>query len=483
MQDYRALIDNLRSCPQETKTLEFKVNFSDFEKEGKDISALANSAAYIDANAAYKIWGIDDSTHEVVGTAFNPRSKKKNNQPLELWLRQHLSDNANFEFIETTYDNKQVVILKIFPAITHPVKFEDIAYIRTNSSTQKLKTGSSRETELWRKIQNVNFEDQRAKQNLTVSDIIELLNTNAYFDTLGIPRPSSDDALIHYLQTDGMITIQDDGLYTITNLGAILLAKNLATFPTVRRKALRIIRYAGKGRTGLRTERDFEAGYALVLDDAYTFIDGAASPAEGVEGAKRTNARMFPNLAVRELVTNALIHQDFTITGAGPMVEIFDDRIEFTNPGAPLVDTERIVNDPPRSRNEALSAIMRRFGFCEEAGSGWDKIISGCEEMHLPAPKIETRNNTSMRVTLQAAKSFKNLTPTERLDACYWHTCVLYENNEYATNKSLRERFDVKESNSAQISRLIKEAVSAGIIKPVEPNTSPRYMQYEPGWV
>ena len=65
--------------------------------------------------------------------------------------------------------------------------------------------------------------------------------------------------------------------------------------------------------------------------------------------------RQFVNL-----VANAVIHQDFFVTGAGPLVEIFDDRVEITNPGRPLVATERFLDTPPRSRNEMLAAFLRR---------------------------------------------------------------------------------------------------------------------------
>jgi predicted HTH transcriptional regulator len=65
-------------------------------------------------------------------------------------------------------------------------------------------------------------------------------------------------------------------------------------------------------------------------------------------------------------VANALIHQNFFITGAGPMVEIFDDRMEISNPGKSLLNAERFLVTPPKSRNETLSSLMRRLGVCEE---------------------------------------------------------------------------------------------------------------------
>ena len=88
-------------------------------------------------------------------------------------------------------------------------------------------------------------------------------------------------------------------------------------------------------------------------------------------------------------MANALIHQDFSVTGTGPVVEIFDNRIEVTNSGTPLVDVRRIIDNPPKSRNEKLAALMRRLKMCEELGTGWDKIVITCELYQLPAPKIE----------------------------------------------------------------------------------------------
>ena len=94
----------------------------------------------------------------------------------------------------------------------------------------------------------------------------------------------------------------------------------------------------------------------------------------------------FPEIAIREPVANALIHQDFLATGVIPMVEIFPGRIEITNPGHPLVDTQRFLDSPPRSRNEVLASLMRRFRICEEPGSGIDRVVAEIERYHLPAP-------------------------------------------------------------------------------------------------
>ncbi len=92
------------------------------------------------------------------------------------------------------------------------------------------------------------------------------------------------------------------------------------------------------------------------FEDLIGYINGLLPSNEVVEQAIRRAVPMFPELAVRELVANALVHQDFFVTGTGPTVEIFSDRMEITNPGDPIVDPERFLDSPPKSRNEDLAA-------------------------------------------------------------------------------------------------------------------------------
>jgi ATP-dependent DNA helicase RecG len=145
------------------------------------------------------------------------------------------------------------------------------------------------------------------------------------------------------------------------------------------------------------------------------------------------------------------------------MVEIFGDRIEITNPGAPLVDTQRFVDTPPRSRNEALASLMRRIGICEERGSGWDKVVSQTERYQLPAPLPEATEDHT-RVVLFAPRSLSKMDKTDRTRAVYLHACLRYVNREYLTNTSVRGRFGIEQQNMVTASRLIRESVEVGLI-------------------
>lgn len=190
---------------------------------------------------------------------------------------------------------------------------------------------------------------------------------------------------------------------------------------------------------------------------------------------------MYPELAVRELLANALIHHDFSITGAGPMVEIFDGRMEITNPGSPLVETERFLGTPPRSRNESLASFMLRIGVCEERGSGISKVVHQTEFYQLPAPSFESPGE-STRSVLFAHKTLNDMNKDERVRACYLHACLKYVERDMVTNSSLRERFGIDKKNSAIASRIIKESTEAGRIKPYDPNQGKKHSKYLPHW-
>ncbi|MBD9247299.1 MAG: transcriptional regulator [Clostridiales bacterium] len=481
MENLDKLVNELRKLPNELQWVEFKHNNYKPEMIGKDISALANSATLCEKQRAYMIWGVDDTTHEIVGTEFNLQSLKKGNQELENWLRSLLSSNADFEFHTIQMDNKQVGVLIIYRATTQTVMFEKVDYIRVGSYTKKLTDYPSLRVQLWDRLRESKFEDRLAKQDLELSDALRLLDYVSYFDGIGIPQPTETSEISHYLQEESIIKKQDNGLYSITNLGAILFGRKILEFRTVSRKALRVVQYSGTNRITLLKEKTFNAGYASNFKDAILYIEGILPSQEVIVGALRETKAVYPMLAIREAVANALIHQDFSITGTGPTIEIFDNRIEVTNAGTPLVDIMRIIDNPPRSRNEQLASLMRRLRMCEELGTGWDKIVISCELSQLPAPKIELYED-STRVVLYGSIPFSELSTEDRVWACYLHACISYVDGKALTNSSLRDRFGLDSSASASISRVIKTTMGKDLIKPVDPDTAPKYMKYVPIW-
>jgi predicted HTH transcriptional regulator len=374
-----------------------------------------------------------------------------------------------------------VVVLEVARAFRHPVQFEGQEFIRVGSYKKRLKDFPEKERALWRVFDRTPFEVGVAAERVPDDEVLRLTDYPAYFDLLQRPLPENRDGILKALAEDGLIGRCDAGGWNITNLGAILFAKRLKAFPSLDRKAIRVIQYRGESRVETVKEQVGGKGYACGFEGVIDFITGLLPSNEVIEQALRRAVPVFPELAVRELVANALIHQDLFLTGTGPMVEIFDDRIEITNPGVPLVDTRRFVDTPPRSRNEALASLMRRIGICEERGSGWDKVVFQTEFHQLPAPLAEATEDHT-RVVLFAPRPLSKMDRANRLRAVYLHACLRYVNRGYLTNTSLRERFGIDPGNSATASRLIREAVDAQLIVPAEPGAAPKLRRYVPMW-
>jgi len=361
MENLERLVNELRKMPNETQWLEFKHNNYKPEMIGQDISALANSAALYEKSCAYMLWGIHDTTHEVVGTEYNLHTLKKGNEELENWLRFLLSQNADFEFHSVTMNDKNVGVLIIYRAVNQTVAFEKTDYIRVGSYTKKLNRFPALQAQLWDRLRNSKFEERYAKQDLELEDALRLLDYSAYFDIMGIPQPLDINSVGHYMREEEVLVQQDNGLYAITNLGAILFAKRLSAFPRLSRKAIRVVQYRGNNRMELLKEDAGGKGYVIGFEGLIKFVEALIPTQEIVNGALREKKSAYPLVAIREVIANALIHQDFSVTGTGPVVEVFEKRIEITNSGTPLVDVRRIIDNPPKSRNEKLAALMRRL--------------------------------------------------------------------------------------------------------------------------
>ncbi len=475
------LARELCKLPRETEWVEFKENDAEPEIIGEYLSALANSAALAGKAFAYLVWGVRDSDHAIVGTHFSPQARKVGNEELENWLLRILLPKIHFHFFNIDVDGRSLVILEIERAFRQPVQFKGREFVRVGSYKKPLKDFPEKERALWRLFDTIPFESSMACEQQTDDAVLKLLDYPAYFDLLERPLPENRDGILTALLEDKLITPCPAGGWNITNLGAIMFAKRLEDFALLKRKAMRVIQYRGSTRTDGGKEQVGNKGYACGFEGLIGYVNGLLPTNEIMGQALRKDVRMYPELAVRELVANALIHQDFFMTGVGPMVEIFADRIEISNPGIPLVATDRFVDTPPRSRNEALASLMRRVGICEERGSGWDKVVSQSEAYQLPAPLAEATDDHT-RVVLFAHRPLTRMDKEDRIRAVYLHACLRYVNRQDMNNTSIRERFGIETRNSAAASRLIKESVAAGAIIPYDTEAAPKLMRYLPFW-
>ncbi|MEZ5326474.1 MAG: ATP-binding protein [Verrucomicrobiales bacterium] len=315
--------------------------------------------------------------------------------------------------------------------------------------------------------------EQPSMVGKSAQEVVELLDTQNFFELLELPFPSSRDGVIERLLSERLIEDTPDG-YSILRLGGILLAKRLEDFPDLARKAPRVVVYDGNSKVKTRIDQVGVKGYAVGFQGLVAFVMAQLPQNEVIEDAIRKQVKLVPEIVIRELVANALIHQEFTEKGTSVMIELYDNRIEISNPGEPVVPQERFI-DGYQSRNERLADLMRRFGICEEKGSGIDKVVSAAEAYQLPAPafpKVASRTS----VVIFGPRDFSEMDRDDRIRACFQHAVLRWVMMERMTNQTLRGRFHLPEgkSQTTQVSQVISATVEAGLIKPDEQATGSR---------
>ncbi|MCM1532158.1 MAG: hypothetical protein NC048_07295 [Bacteroides sp.] len=266
--------------------------------------------------------------------------------------------------------------------------------------------------------------------------------------------------------------------WTITNLGAILFAKDFNDFPALCGREVVVRIYAGSNNQQLLHDYHDMHGYAAGFKGLIDYIMSHTGKEQ--ISVSRELLPIYPQVAIREFLANALIHQDFAIEGSPIAVEIFNNRLVITNPGATLNNINRLIDMPPRSRNEKLAQAMLLLRICERRGSGVDRAVKAVESMLLPPVKFQNLEDYT-RVTLYPPKPLAKMAKKERIEACYQHACLMWEDNAPISNQSIRTRFGLNKNQAPTATRILADTVVAGLIKSAdEGSDSKKYSTYVP---
>ena len=470
----------LSPIPQEINEIDWKEQLSPNNKKlCRHLSAFANHPG-----GGFLVFGIEDKTAKLIG--ITQQEAELIMQKLSSLCRNSVFPVVSLDHTIEKYRDIPLLFVHIKESAVKPISLSEKSledsYIRSGGTTRQ----ASRQEigALMLNSKTPRYEELHAGKLKSASEILDILDFRSVFKLLGKPTPQNQDEILRWMEDEKMVENINNTGYYITNFGALCCAYNLNQFDDLARKSVRVIKY--RGITKLKTEKEqlVTTGYATGYEGLIKYVKALLPSSEVIENVIRTEISIYPEIALRELIANALIHQDFTVRGSSPMIEIYDDRIEISNPGKllPSKKIDRLIRTTPESRNEILASAFRRYGICEERGSGFEKAVSAIEFYGLPPLKFEELDN-SFRVTLYSPKVFAKLTPTERLEACYQHSIIKYFSDGGMTNASLRERFKMSERQRPQVSLVIKEALAQNKIKSKDPNNaSTKYVEYIPFW-
>src|SRR3989344_8995129 len=320
------LAASLDPVPHELNELDWKGGLSpDSEKTAQHLSAFANQEG-----GGVFVFGITPAG-EIKGV-----SQEEVTEIIKLVgniARDKLEPSQKIDHLIETFRGHSVLYVFINESPHKPVHLRgkgiEFSYIRSGGQTRKM----SRQ-ELAGAIlasHTARYEELEAL-SCTEAGVFKLLDNERLFTLLGLQNLSGQEAELEQLINHKLVYRNGSNI-SISNLGAVVAARDFSAFPGKERLSFRVIKYRGSSRIATEVEKEFTQGYAVVFQDLIKYIMSQLPTSEVIKDALRKDAPVYPEIAVRELVANALIHRDFTITATNPMAEIFSDRMEISNPG------------------------------------------------------------------------------------------------------------------------------------------------------
>ena len=461
-------IDLWRSVTSEHQRLEFKEAKSQFDNKKlyEYCVALANEGG------GHLLLGVSDKPpRPVVGTAAF-------NNPVAMAEKLFEAVGFRVDIEEVQHPNGRVLVFHIPPRPRGTAYHLEGKYLmRAGESLQPMS-----EDQLRRIFAEggPDWVEEYTKQGLDGQQVIELLDTQGFFELLELPFPTDRIGVLDRLVNERLVD-EAGGRFDIRRIGALLLAKKLTDFEDLARKAPRVVVYSGTSKMNTKLDQTGVKGYAVGFQGLVRFIMGQLPQNEVIEDALRKEVKMVPEVAIREVVANALIHQDLAMTGASVMVEIYTNRVEISSPGEPLVPVDRFI-DGYQSRNERVADLMRRMHICEEKSSGIDRVVQTAEFSQLPAPAFRVGLRRTSAIIF-GPQPFEDMDRDDRVRACYQHCALKWVMSERMTNQTLRERFHLPEGKVTSISQVISAALESGLIKLDEKaGGSRKFARYLPFW-
>jgi len=430
------------------------------------------------------VFGIDNTDAKAIGVSV-AEAETIAGQLANL-AREALEVKVRLDHAVIEWEGVALLLVHVLESPVKPVHLrgKDIehSFIRSGGTTRSASRPEIGAMMLHSK--SLRWEELRAGLLLTADEVLAKLDHGQLLKLLERPEPTTTEELLAWMEAERLIESVDGAGYYVTNFGAIAAARKLAEFDSLSRKAVRVVIYQGLNKAVTIREYEGSRGYAGAFQGLLRFLGTILPQSEIIQKALRKKVTIYPEVALRELIANALIHQDFSLTGTGPMVEIFADRIEIRSPGRllPSKKIDRLIGTQPESRNEILAKAFRRYKICEERGSGLLKAGLEIELYGLPPLQFEEGENY-FKVTMFAPRTFAEMSSRERINACYQHAVIRHFSGSALTNTSLRERLKMPEKQRAMVSALIKETLNARLIKRSDPeSTSLKFSEYVPHW-
>ncbi len=429
----------------EGKTVEFKRDLSSLKPILKTLVAFANTAG-----GTLLIGKDNDGTIVGINNVFEAEEKLANA------IADSIYPPLMPEIETTSFEGKAIIVIRVVhwkgPFYLKAQGPEEGVYIRLGSTNRA--AGPELIAELKRSITNISF-DQLPCPDVGVSGL-DMDRIKQAFSSVNRKIDQKE------LETLGIL-VPYAGKLVCSNGGLILFGQDQLReryFPNAK---VRCARFHGKDRTNFIDQYDCEGTVVEAMKDVLNFIRRNTRLAAKITQIQREDIPEYAIISIREVLTNALVHADYSIQGMHPRIAIFSDRLEIENPGMlPFGYTlNEFIAGVSHVRNKIIARVFRELRLMEEWGTGYKRIIEACsaggyenptwEELGLTIrvafkPHIATREKIKSRAhlvekefSLRQQKILKLLHNKESLSAKQIHIVLREQISERSLRNDLLE--------------------------------------------
>lgn len=394
-----ALIDRLRSLPTETEWFELKRNRYEPQQLGEYLSALANAACLSGQPRGYLVFGIDDTSHVVVGTSFDPYSTKgKGNQDLLPWLAAGLRPNTGFEPHVVAHPDGRVVLFEIGPACGEPVGFYGTPYIRVGTSKTELGKHPEKARALWTRGSDWSAQ---VCQTASLADLDPDAVAKAR-EQFVVKHPGQAATVASWDDTTFLNKARVLKQGAVTNTALLLLGRPESA--TLLSPAVAKISWILKDASNRELDYEhFGPPFLLVGDRLLKRIRNLIVRALPSGTLFPQEIAQYDPWVIREALHNAVAHQDYRRQGRITVVE-FPDRVLVTNVGDFLPgDVETVIRqDAPQAlyRNPFLADAMVELNLIDTQGGGIKRMFETQRRRWFPLPDYDLSKAGQVAVSL-----------------------------------------------------------------------------------
>lgn len=174
---------------------------------------------------------------------------------------------------------------------------------------------------------------------------------------------------------------QDRGILYPTNALLLLSDDDLSkqVYPNAQ---IQCARFKGCVADYFIDQKTISGNIALQAEGAYQFVLRHINKSAVVKGVYTVSRWEYPIKAIREVIRNAVVHRQYSLTGKDIKVAIYDDMVEITSPGLlpPTIDYADMNSRQSDARNKLIATVFKKIGIIDQWGNGLKLVAESMKE-------------------------------------------------------------------------------------------------------